>query len=81
MSEERPPYGNPIELLPKPLAWLPAPTCAGWWIASFKPGQFSDLILVHYDGRQCLSEIGAPMGTPTTAEFERAKWCGPVERP
>lgn len=61
--------------------WQGGPTQDGWYVVHRRPAQFLDLGLVRVENGQCSSEIGAPMGTPTTVEFEGAKWLGPVERP
>jgi hypothetical protein len=63
------------------LEWLPAPILPGWYILHRRSAQFSDFRLVRFENGQCFTEIGAPSGTPTTAEFKGAKWLGPVERP
>lgn len=61
--------------------WLSEPSVAGWYLVHRQAGQFADFRLVRFEAGQCFTEIGAPMGTPKTVEFEGAKWLGPVERP
>lgn len=65
-----------------PIVWRSAPDRDGWWICTTRrKAQFVDLSLVRVERGQCFTEIGAPCGTPTTEEFNGARWLGPIEKP